>query len=489
MKSYKPTFKILLSALCVIGLIQQIQSAEKPNIVIFFTDDTGYCDIGPFGGLTPTPNLDRMAAEGMKLTSFYVSSVKCSPSRAALMTGCYASRVGMNGGVPHAGDNWGLHPDEITLAEMLKSAGYTTGCFGKWHLGDQPGLMPCDQGFDVYEGIPYSNDMWDYVYRKKNEKRIASGEEPKGKVMHPLPWMKNNKPVAWINGPLSQALMNDAIADAATDFIHQHKDEAFFLYIPFPSTHNPKYALKERGERIAALGCPGKDVHKYAQIAEIDACVGKVMEALARNGIDRNTFLFYTNDNGGPSTFCKEGTRVPRGGKFGPPYEGNMRMSTLAWWPDKIPAGYVCDEIATSTDLFPTLAKLAGGKVPQDRVIDGKDLSRLLLHKGASPHEYFYFGGKGVRHGKWKLVAGKTTDELFDLETDYTETTDLSSQHPEIVKRLKKVLAEHVADLRKGQRPKGVMETEGPILKDASRVPTLAKYLDRENEQIYSSKR
>ena len=482
------TFKIVLAVLCVIGLIQSVQSAEKPNIVIFFTDDTGYCDIGPFGGLTPTPNLDRMASEGIKLTSFYVSSVKCSPSRAALMTGCYASRVNMNGAVTHAGFNWGLHPDEVTMAEMLKEAGYATGCFGKWHLGDQPGLMPNDQGFDLYEGIPYSNDMWDYLYRKKNEKLIASGQQPKGKKPAPLPWMKNDKAVAWIDGPLSQALMNDAIADATVNFIDTHKDRPFFAYVPFPSTHNPTYALKERGDKIAALGCPEKSVHKYAQIAEIDACVGRVMNALARHGLHKNTLLFYTNDNGGPSSFYKKGTLVPRGGKFGPPYEGNMRMSTLAWWPGKIPSGYVCDEIATSTDLFPTLAKIAGGKIPQDRVIDGKDLSGLLFNKGASPHQYFCFGGKGIRQGKWKLIPGKETDELFDLQTDYVESTNVSSQHPEIVEGLKKALAEHNADLRENQRPRGEMKTEGPILEDASGIPTLAKYLNRENEQIYSGK-
>jgi arylsulfatase A len=487
-----PLFSALAGGLFCFGLFAQGQAAGKPNIVIFFTDDTGYCDIGPFGGATPTPHLDRMADEGMKLTSFYVSSVKCSPSRAALMTGCYASQVNMNGGVPHAGNNWGLNPDEITLAEMLKTAGYTTACFGKWHLGDQPGLMPYDQGFDVYEGIPYSNDMWDYIYRKKVEKAAAQGKTFKGKKSYPLPWMKGDKPVAWIEGPLCQALMNDAIAEAAVQFVEANKDAPFFLYIPFPATHNPQYALQDRGERIAAMGCPEKAVHKYAQIAEIDACVGRVMDALTRHGISENTFLFYTNDNGGPSSFVKEGTQVIRGAKFGPPYEGNMRMSTLAMWPGRIPGGTVSDEFVSSIDLFPTLAKIAGGQVPADRAIDGQDVSTVLLDQAKSPHTYMYYEGKGIRRAQWKLVTykakGENIEELYDLDADPTETTNIIKQHPEIAQELEQALAVKNKEALENQRPKGVMNTSGPILEDPGGLPSLAEYLGRTNEAVYSGK-
>ena len=474
--------------------LNSIQSKEKPNIIIFFTDDVGYCDIGPFGGAAPTPYLDKMAQEGTKLTSFYVSSVQCSPSRAALMTGSYASRVSMDGGVPHAGYNWGLNPNEITLAEMLKSVGYRTACIGKWHLGDQPGLLPNDQGFDIFEGIPYSNDMWDYKFLERKKKLAAKGQKPK-REMYPLPWMKNRKPVAWVDGPLSQALMNDTITNAAVNFINSSKDKPFFLYIPFPATHNPKFALKERAQKLSDLGCPETEVHKYAQITEIDACVGKVMKALQKNGLSQNTLMLYTNDNGGASKFTKPGTIIPRGGKFGPPYEGNMRMATLAWWPGKIPASYVNDELAASIDIFTTLAKLTNAKIPNDRLIDGKDISEMLLKKAASPHSHMYYERSGVRKGDWKLVTykkrekkgspAKTYEELYNLAKDPSETKDISKQYPEILKELKKALAIHQENLLKDIRPRGEMKTNNPILKDTTKVPTLAKYLERENEEVY----
>lgn len=403
----------------------------------------------------------------------------------------------MNGGVPHAGYSWGLSPSEITIAEMLKDVGYKTACIGKWHLGDQPGLLPNDQGFDVFEGIPYSNDMWDYKFAERKKKLQAQGKKPK-REMYPLPWMKNRKPVAWIDGPLSQALMNDVITDAAVDFIDENKDEPFFLYVPFPAVHNPKFALAERAEKIADLGCPERDIHKYTQITEIDACVGKVMDALGRHNLSKNTLMIYTNDNGGSSKFTKPGVVIPRGGKFGPVYEGNMRMSTLAWWPGKVPAGYTNDNFASTIDLFPTFAKLAGGKIPSDRIIDGKDISKMLFEKASSPHEFIYYENSGVRRGDWKLVTYKKREnkgaqakfykELYNLQKDPTESKNVADQNPEILTNLKKALESHKKFLEKGIRERGDMKTTSPILKDTSKVPTLAKYLGRENEAVYSGK-
>jgi arylsulfatase A-like enzyme len=485
---------------CLLGSVSVLAFAQaqgqRPNVVIFFTDDTGYCDIGPFGGAAPTPHLDKMAQEGMKLTSFYVASVACSPSRSALLTGTYASRVSMDGGVPHAGYSWGLNPSEVTIAEMFKDVGYATACIGKWHLGDQPGLLPNDQGFDVYEGIPYSNDMWDYNFAQRKAKLAAKGKKPK-REMYPLPWMKNRESVAWIDGPLSQALMNDVIADAAERFIDENKDSPFFLYIPFPSTHNPKFALEKQGQKIASLGCPEKEIHKYAQIMEIDACVGKVMSALERNGLSKNTFMFYTNDNGGSSKWTKPGTIIPRGGKFGPVYEGNMKMSTLAWWPGKISGGVVSDAFGVTIDLYPTLAKWVGGQVPKDRTIDGKDISDVFFDKGPSPHEFMYYESLGVRRGPWKLVTYKHRvkkgqpatfhEELYHLEKDPKEKNNIAAQQPEMLSQLKKALAAHQADLKKNIRERGDMKTEGPLLKDPSGLPTLAQYLGREHEKIYKA--
>jgi arylsulfatase A-like enzyme len=473
--------RVLVLVLLVLGCLTAIAEEQKHNVVIFFTDDTGYRDIGPFGGLAPTPHLDRMATEGMKLTSFYVASVKCTPSRSALLTGCYASRIGMSGHVIYQGDARGLNPSEVTIAEMLKAVGYRTGCFGKWHLGDQPEFLPSIQGFDEYEGIPYSCNMWNYLNPRARGKLESKGLEDK---RPPLPWLKGNKVVAWIDGPLSHALMNDAVEQSCVDFIDRNKDKPFFLYVPFPATHRPQIVLKERAKKIEALGC--KDVPKYTQITEIDACVGKVMQALTRHGLEKNTFILYSNDNGGVSGFYKEGLIVPRGGKFGPPYEGTMRMATLAWWPGKIPAGKTCDELISSIDILPTVAKLTGATVPADRVIDGKDVSDALMGKGPSPNSYIFYGGTGIRHGNWKMVKmRKQKAQLYNLEKDYGETTDVARQNPELVKKLEKALVDHAVNVSQDRRPAGKAANPKYLLTDTTGVPTLAQYLDREGEEVY----
>ena len=476
----------IISSVCLSLILASALLAEapKPNVVIFLTDDTGYRDIGPFGGLTPTPNLDRMAKEGMKLTSFYVASVKCTPSRAALLTGCYASRIGMAGAVVHPGQARGLNPAEVTIAEMLNSVGYRTGCIGKWHLGDQSEFLPPAQGFDEFEGIPYSCDMWNYL-----NPRAAGKLKQKGlKNIKPLlPWLKGDKVVAWIDAPLSHALMNDAIAQSCVDFIDRNKDEPFFLFVPFPATHRPQVVLQERAKKIEALGC--KAVEKYTQIAEIDSCVGRVLDSLAKHGIDKNTFVFYTNDNGGNSEFYKEGLVVPRGGKFGPMYEGTMRMATLAWWPGKIPAGVTCDELISSIDIFPTLAKFTGGAIPADRVIDGKDVSNVLMEKDSSPNSHIFYKGGGVRHRNWKIVKKhKQPAELYDLEKDYGETTDVAQRHPEVVERLEQALRDHLVRISQNRRPAGKAANPRPLLTDPSGVPSLAELLGREGEKVYGQK-
>lgn len=464
--------------LTAVAFAQARPAAEKPNVVLFFVDDMGYRHIGPFGSTYPTPHLDRMAEEGMKLTSFYVSSTACTPSRSALMTGCYADRIEMGRSVVFPGDKRGLNPSEITIAELLKDIGYATGCFGKWHLGDQPEFMPTKQGFDEYEGIPYSNDMW-----------AAKKKHP------PLPYIKGTKIVAHIPDKLSQALLTDAISDAVVDFINRHRDQPFFAYVPFAAVHNPKCVLKERGEKAAELGLDKPDL--AAQVMEIDACVGRVMTVLEDHGIADNTLVFLTNDNGGGNRGHREGFIPLRGGKFGPKYEGHMRMATLAWWPGHIPAGSVCGEIGATIDLLPTFAELAGAEAPTDRIIDGKDISDLLLGKkdAKSPHAELYYEDGGVRQGKWKLVTyrwrekkgAKPVDreELYNLEEDLGETNDLANAHPEKVRELRALLDAHVEKVRSGIRPAGYAENPKPILPDATGIPTLAKYLGREGKEVY----
>jgi len=434
-------------------------AAAKPNVVIIFIDDMGYGDIGPFGGWRDTPHLDRMAKEGMKLTDFYVSSAACTPSRAALMTGCYADRIGMGASVVFPADRRGLHPNEITIAEMLKGGGYATGCFGKWHLGDQPEFLPTRQGFDQYEGIPYSNDMW----VRGNPKRHYP----------PLPWMKQDRPVAHIPDQASQAVITNAITGAAVDFIRRHKDGLFFAYVPHSAVHYPFMVTPER------LAAGGGDV-MTALISEVDNSTGRILRTLRELGIAENTFVLFTNDNGGGG---KTSPGPLRGAKFGPKYEGHMRVATLAWWPGRIPAGSVSSDIMTTTDLLPTVARLTGQPVPADRIIDGKDVSSILLGKpdAKSPHETLYYENGGIRQGKWKLVHYRVKadwfTELYDLEADLGEQNNIADRHPDRIRAMKAALDAHVDEIEKNVRPAAFVENPKPLLSDASGLPTLAEYI------------
>ncbi|NNE91359.1 MAG: sulfatase [Verrucomicrobiales bacterium] len=454
-KIVSPTVLFALSA-----IFFPLAAAEtgKPNVVFIFIDDMGYGDIGPFGSTkNKTPNLDRMAAEGMKLTDFYVSATACTPSRAALMTGCYADRISMDGRVCFPGEARGLNPEETTIAEMLKAQGYATGCFGKWHLGDMPQLMPLNHGFDEYEGIPYSNDMW--VHLQKRD-------------FPPLPWMKQDKAVAHIPDAPSQALLIDAITNATVDFIKRKKDEAFFVYMPHAAVHLPRLVKKEEGDRADG------DATR-AQVEAVDASVGRVLETLRELGIAENTLVFFTSDNGPAAGLSPAPLR---GGKGGPRYEGNMRMPTLAWWPGKIPAGSVCSEIGRSIDIFPTLAKLCGGEVPTDRIIDGKDISSLLTNPDAkSPHSELYYEYEGIRQGNWKLVKIRKASRLFDLATDIGEQTDIAAKHPEKVAELEKLLVEHKAKVTSARRPAGAVANAKPILTEPGDLPSLAEYMGEAN--------
>ena len=433
---------------------------DRPNVVVIFMDDMGYGDIGPFGSDHPTPNLDRMAAEGLKLTDFYVSSTACTPSRSALLTGCYADRLEMGRGVVFPADERGLNPDEITIADLLKQGGYATGCFGKWHLGDQPEFMPLAQGFDEYQGIPYSNDMWVNGNKKHH--------------YPPLPWIVQNAPVAHIPDAESQARITDAITDAAVEFIIRHQDEPFFAYVPHSATHSPHMVTPER------LEAAGGDVMR-ALIGEIDHSTGRILDTLRQLALDENTFVLFTNDNGGSG---KTSSGPLRGHKFGPKYEGHMRVSTLAWWPGKIPAASVTSEICATIDLLPSIASITGLTTPNDRILDGHDISDILLgnQKAQSPHEILFYESGGARRDNWKLIhypaKNETITELYNFETDIGEENNIAERHPDIVTDLIAALESHIASIAEGIRPAGRVENPKPLLSNSNDVPTLVEYLN-----------
>jgi len=428
---------------------------RPPNLVVIFIDDMGYGDIEPFGSrLNHTPHLSRMAEEGMKLTSFYVAAPVCTPSRAALMTGCYPKRVGLARGswgvVLFPKDTHGLHPNEVTVAEVLKRAGYATGCFGKWHLGDQPEFLPTRHGFDTYVGIPYSNDMWP---PHRAAKRWKNG-------VCPLPVLCGEEVVDVVEDMDDQALLCKRFTDEAVRFIRANRDRPFFCYLPHAFVHHPRGAREAFVEKA-------KNPNKVtgAQIEEVDWSVGHILQTLRDLDLAKNTLVLFTSDNGGAGGCVN---KPLRGGK-GQTWEGGMREPTLAWWPGRVPAGSVCDEVATTMDVLPTFAALAGTKPPTDRIIDGHDIRPLLFgRQGAtSPWDAFFYYDPGphlraVRCGQWKLFAD---GRLYDLDADIGETTDVAGQHADVVARLQAHLARCREDLGDGKapgkhcRPCGVVET------------------------------
>jgi arylsulfatase A-like enzyme len=398
----------------------------------------------------------------MRLTSFYVAAPVCTPSRAALMTGCYPRRVGLDVGSRHAvllsTDPHGLNPDEKTVAEILKDAGYATGCFGKWHLGDQPKFFPTNHGFDTFYGIPYSNDIWPLHHRATKKW---------GAAYPPLPIMRDDKVVGIVKNMDDQAQLCKLFTDEAVAFIRKNRERPFFVYLPHAFVHHPRNARKEfmdkAGEqrefdedKLASDAQYAMRQRTRAQIEEVDWSVGQVLDTLRELKLDKHTMVIFTSDNGG-SRGCSNGPL--RGGKGGV-FEGGMREPTLAWWPGSIPARSCCDEIATTMDLLPTFAALAAGELPRDRVIDGRDITPLLRGRAGakSPHEAFFYYQKdqlkAVRSGGWKL---HTSGQLYDLVADIGERKNVAAQNPQVVARLTAHLQAAGEDLgrRENCRPVG----------------------------------
>ena len=430
---------------------------EKPNVVVIFIDDLGYGDIGPFGSkVNKTPHLDRMAAEGLLLRQFYVSNTNCTPSRAALMTGTFAHRIGMDGDVLFPGERRGLSQDETTIAEIMQQAGYVTGAFGKWHLGDQAEHLPLEHGFDEYFGIPYSNDMWPGNLR---------GHRHTKEAYTPLPVIRDDRVVAYVADGADQSLLSEAVTDEAIEFIERHRDEPFFVYLPHAYVHRPRYARPEIVER--ADGSVNRAV-----VEEVDDSVGRVLGTLRTLDLAGKTLVIFTSDNGG-ATGMSMGPL--RGGKGGPKYEGHMRVPTISWWPGTVPAGGTTNEIVTAVDILPSLATLVGANLPARR-IDGRNALDVLLGKqnASSPHELLFYEDEGLRRGRWKLVLGESgAFELYELGADIGETTDVAAAHPALVKELRALLADHAAEIAANRRPAAHAKTARPLIAEPGGLPKL----------------
>jgi arylsulfatase A-like enzyme len=429
------------------------QDRSRPNFVIIFVDDLGYQDIGPYGSRNKTPNLDRMAKEGIRFTDFYVAQPVCSASRAALLTGCYPNRIGILGALNPASKT-GIHANEMTLAEILKTRGYATAIYGKWHLGHHTEFLPLHHGFDDYFGLPYSNDMWP--------------KHPSSKFPD-LPLIEGDRTIE-LNP--DQSHLTTWYTGRAARFIEQNKERPFFLYVPHNMPHVPLFVSgKHQGKSRRGLY---RDV-----VMELDWSVGEILDSLKKANIDGNTMVVFFSDNGPWLLYGDHaGSALPlREGKA-TTFDGGVRVPFLVRWPGKIPAGQVNREMAMTMDLLPTLAKLGGAEVPAGRIIDGKDIWPLLSGQpGAkTPHEaFFYYWGQhlqAVRSGKWKLhfphsyvkpdppgaggQPGKYATkeialELFDLERDIGETRNVAAQNSEVVKRLEALAEKAREDLGDSQ--------------------------------------
>lgn len=471
------------------GPIQaQTTPSKPPNIVLIFIDDMGYADIGPFGADYPTPNLDRMAEDGMKFTQFLVSASVCSASRAALLTGCLNQRLGITGAYSPKSPN-GLHPDEVTLAELVKQRDYATACIGKWHLGLHPKFLPANQGFDYYFGIPYSNDMWPWHPRYHG---LAPDDPKRTEVYPPLPLVENTEVIDPEVTAEEQTMLTTWYTEKAVQFIEENRHEPFLVYLPHSMVHVPLFVSDK------FLGKSGLGLYADT-VMELDWSLGQILDTLEEYQLEKNTLVIFTSDNGPWASYGDHaGSAGPLRGFKHTGWEGGLREPTLFLWPGKIAPGTTCHELASTIDIFPTVANLLGAELPQHK-IDGHDIGRILFgHAEAkSPHQHFphYHQGRlvGVRSGKWKLVfphtylalngrpggkdglpvpydRNKAELALYNLENDIGETTNVIDRHPEIYQKLLGIAQAYRVELGdkstesvgSGVRPPGVMK-EGDL--------------------------
>jgi len=445
--------------------------ATKPNFIIVYCDNLGYGDIEPFGSTRHrTPNLNRMAREGRKFTHFCVTSGVCTPSRASILTGCYAQRVGMHfndrdGAVLRPVSPYGLHPDELTIAEVLKPQGYATALVGKWHLGDQVEFLPTRQGFDWFFGVPYSDDMTARVWDRD------------GSTWPPLPLMENETVV---EAPCDRDGLTKRYTQRAMQWIAEHHDEPFFLYFPQAMPGSTKTPFSSPAFRGKSQNGPWGDA-----VEELDWSIGRMLDQLEQLGIAENTLVIWTSDNGAPINRdpddLSRGSNLPLHGRGYTTSEGAFRVPTIVWQPGRVPADTVCDELVTTMDLLPTFAKLAGGDPPSDRTIDGHDIAPLLFGEAnvKTPYQAFYYYHQdqlqAIRSGPWKMflpvvaTAGhphfsrsqKPTMLLFNVVEDIACQHNVAAEHPEIVAQLNVIADDARRDLGdqgqpgEGMRPIG----------------------------------
>ena len=416
----------------------------KPNILFILTDDQGYGDLSCYGAKDmATPNIDKLAAEGMTFKSFYVHN-RCSPTRAAFMTGCHAGRTGINK-VVYRWEGNGIHENEITVAELLRDSGYATGIIGKWHLGEWEKFNPVNHGFDSFYGIFHADDTNKGIF-------------------------KDRKMVEKIEGGSTNGIYSPKFLQAGIDFIKSNKDKPFFLYYASPLPHVKWIPHKDFAGK-SKQGTYG-DV-----IQEIDWQVGGLLETLDELGVSDNTLVVYASDNGPQLNVEGHGSASPlRDGKW-TNFEGGIRVPCLMRWPEKIPAGSINNQITGIIDMLPTFCALSGAEVPTDRVIDGKNILPYLFGEEVKVpiHERFIVPGSTIRHGDWKLFVkaqnpgGKGTKgkqgrvpaeagSLFDIKNDPGESTNLAAQHPELVKELQKEMKNFTTEFEANLRPIGWVE-------------------------------
>lgn len=470
-KAIIPQISIGLSLLvpCVNAFSQVKPKSQvtKPNIVLIFVDDMGYGDLSCTGGVQyKTPNLDRMAAQGIRFTNFLSAQAVCSASRAGILTGCYPNRVGISGALmPNS--TIGLNPSEVIIPEVLKEKGYKSAAIGKWHLGDNRQFLPLQQGFDEYLGLPYSNDMWPVFF---DGSRNISKEYAR-KLSYPeLPLIRNNDKIRELKTLDDQSDLTTIYTETAVDFIKRNKEKPFFLYLAHSMPHVP-LAVSSKFKGKSEQGLYG-DV-----LMEIDWSIGEIMNTLEKNGLDKNTLVIFTSDNGPWSNFGNHagstgGLREGKGNSF----EGGQRVPCIMKWPGYISSGTICNKLASTIDILPTLAAITNSPLPEKK-IDGVNIYRLMVgEESANPRETFlYYYRKNsleaVRKGDWKLVFAhpgrtyvgykpgidgfpgevnenfKIEEGLYDLRRDPGERYDVKEYYPEVVAELKKLAEEARVDL------------------------------------------
>ena len=449
--------KLLLAiTLMYSGLVVCAQDLASPNIVLIYADDLGYGDLASYGAVEyETPNLDKLANDGMRFTNFEVAQAVCSASRAGILTGTYPNRIGMSGALnPHA--TVGLNPEEETLAELVKRAGnYKTALFGKWHLGHLLPFLPLQQGFDEFVGLPYSNDMWKWTYDMK----LATEETHSRKASYPeLPLMAGDTIFSYVKDLSDQAELTTRYTEEAVRFINENKSGPFLLLVPHSMPHVP-LAVSSKFKGKSKQGMYG-DV-----VMEIDWSVGEIVKALEENGLTQNTLVIFTSDNGpwlnfGNHSGSTGGLREGKGTSF----EGGQRVPCIMKWPNAIPPGTINNQLASTIDIFPTIAEMLNIPLPE-RQIDGVSILSLLKNEpGVSPRRtfnYYYQANslEAIRRDNWKLVFphehrtyigsspgkdgvdGKTKQQLtdlalYDLRRDPGERYDVKEDFPQIVEEL-----------------------------------------------------